>query len=323
MTALIPVQREGDHLAALVAAFLEDKRRASVHTADAYRRDLALWLDWCRANHVHPLEARPGHVRLWSAALADRGDSANTRGRRLSAVSSWYGYLIENEVVERNPAAIVGKRPKRTPRRRAPAMSDQQAAALLAAADSDSRRAAAIVWLMLYSGIRVGELIGANVSDLGTERGHPVLHVHGKGGMVRTVPLVPPVVTRLDAYLSSRDDAPSSELVPVDQAGAGRDRPLIATANGRRLDRKAVRLLLKRLAVKAGLPEVLVDRLSPHSTRATYATAALDDGVPVRDVQYALGHASPVTTEGYDRSQLSPERSPAYRLLARFTPCRM
>jgi hypothetical protein len=57
-------------------------------------------------------------------------------------------------------------------------------------------------------------------------------------------------------------------------------------------------------------------------TRATYITAALDAGAPVRDVQYAVGHASPVTTEGYDRSALNPDRDPAYRLLGVLQPTR-
>lgn len=316
MTDLVPVQRDqADHIGRLVAAFLEDKRRSSKHTANAYRNDLTLWLDWCHTNHVHPLEAWPGHIRLWLTSLADRGDSGSTQARRLGAVSSWYGYLIESEEAQRNPAAIKTNRPKPAPRK-APALSDDQVAALLQAADTDSPRAAAIAWLMLYTGIRVGEMLAATVADLGMDRGHPVLHVHGKGGKTRTVPLVPPVVTRLAAYL--HPDGSPGVLVPADQAGAGRTRPLIATSTGRPMGRKEIRELLQRLARRAGLPAELVTKLSPHSTRATYATASLDAGVSVRDVQYALGHASPVTTEGYDRSSLSPERSPAYRLMQRF-----
>lgn len=316
MTDLVPVQRdEGDHLAALVAAFLHTRK--SDHTRDAYRRDLALWLDWCHTNRINPIDCWPAHVQLWLTHLTERGDSGSTRDRRLGAVSSWYKWLIRNQAAIRNPVDLdTSERPVRAPRR-APALSDEQAAALLAAADQDSPRAAAIIWLMLYTGIRVGELLAATTGDLGMERGYPVLHVHGKGGKTRTVALVPPVVARLAAYL--HPDGQPGVLVPADQAGAGRTRPLIATRAGKRLDPKAVRLLLQRLARKAGLPAELVATLSPHSTRATYATAALDDGVPVRDVQYALGHASPVTTEGYDRSRLSPERSPAYRLMQRFS----
>lgn len=304
-----------DTLGRLVAAYL--RTRKSDHTRRAYRHDLTSWLDHCAAAGTNPLDAWPANVQIWLADLTDRGESGSTRARRLAAVSSWYGWLLRHQAAARNPATLDrAERPVRAPRK-APALSDEQAAQLLATADADSPRAAAIIWLLLYTGIRVGELLAANVADLGMERGHPVLHVHGKGGKTRTVPIVPPVSARLAAYL--HPGGPRGVLVPAHQAGAGTDRPLIATAAGKRLDRKEVRRQLLRLARKAGLPQALVATLTPHSTRATYATAALDDGVPVRDVQYALGHASPVTTEGYDRSSLSPERSPAYRLLSRFS----
>lgn len=315
-TVAVP-DESADILRRLVDGFVEAKRQKSEHTEDAYRRDLASWLGWCAANQVDPLKAWTAHVQFWLTALADQGEAGTTRARRLGAVSSWYRWLVRHQFAAANPAHLESsERPPRTPRR-APALSDDQVAALFAAADADSVRAAAIVHLLLYTGIRVGEMIAANVADVGLDRGHPVLHVLGKGGKRRVVPLVPPVLDRLDAYLSARPD-PTGELVPVGHAGAGTSRPLIATASGKRIDRKAVRLLLRRLARKADLPEALVSRLSPHAARATYATASLDDGVPVRDVQYALGHASPVTTEGYDRSQLSPERSPSYRLMRRF-----
>jgi integrase len=80
--------------------------------------------------------------------------------------------------------------------------------------------------------------------------------------------------------------------------------------------------MLRRLARATGLPEAVVAAMTPHTTRATYITAALDAGAPVRDVQYAVGHASPVTTEGYDRSALNPDRDPAYRLLGVLQPTR-
>lgn len=318
MTDLVPVQRDqADHIGRLVAAFLGSRR--SKLTAEAYARDLKSWLGWCATAGVDPLDAWPAHVQLWLTHLAnDRGEAGGTRARRLGAVSSWYSWLIRHQAAPRNPALLEkDERPVRAPRK-APALSDQQTAALLAAADADSRRAAAIVYLLLYTGMRVGELLGATTADLGEDRGHSVLYIRGKGGKARVASLVPPVMLRLHAYLAERPDIAGTALVPAGQAGAGGPRPLVATARGNPLDRKEVRRLLRRLARKAGLPEVLADRISPHSTRATFVTSALDAGVPVRDVQHAAGHASPVTTEGYDRSKLSPDRSPAYKLLSRF-----
>lgn len=314
--ALATVTEPAEVVGRLVAAFLAGRR--SKLTADTYRRDLTNWLTWCHTNGVDPLDAWPAHILMWLTALAERGEAGTSRARRLGAVSSWYSWLIRHQAAPRNPALLEkDERPVRAPRK-APALSDQQTAALLAAADADSRRAAAIVYLLLYTGMRVGELLGATTADLGEDRGHSVLYIRGKGGKARVASLVPPVMLRLHAYLAERPDIAGTALVPAGQAGAGGPRPLVATARGNPLDRKEVRRLLRRLARKAGLPEVLADRISPHSTRATFVTSALDAGVPVRDVQHAAGHASPVTTEGYDRSKLSPDRSPAYKLLSRF-----
>jgi site-specific recombinase XerD len=320
VTELVPVERErGDPVAGLVAAFL--RTRNSAHTRDAYARDLRSWLDYCAGVGLDPLDVWPGNVSMWLAELADAGETGTTRARRLAAVSSWYGWLVRHESAARNPAAALDRteRPVRSPRR-TPALSNEHAAALLAAADLDTRRTAALVWLLVYTGARVGAVLAADLADLGLDRGHVVVDLPEKGGRRLRKVLVPPVVTRLDAYLDSRADV---DRLPVRAAGgAAPARPLFATSAGRRLDRKAVRRMLRRLARAAGLPEAVVAAMTPHTTRATYITAALDAGAPVRDVQYAVGHASPVTTEGYDRSALNPDRDPAYRLLGVLQPTR-
>ncbi|MFC6017783.1 tyrosine-type recombinase/integrase [Plantactinospora solaniradicis] len=315
MTDLVPAQRPGDHLARLAAAFIATRK--SEHTRDAYRRDLTAWLNWCTGNGVNPLDAWPAHVQLWMTHLERCGDAGTTRARRLGAVSSWYGWLVRHQEAQRNPADLErAERPTRAPRP-APALSDEHAAALLDRSDLDTPRSAAIVWLLIHTGIRVGELLAANTADIAVDRGHTVLHVHGKGGKGRTVTLVPPVVARLNGYLAARTDT-GTTLVRTDQAGAGQQRPLIATATGARMDRKAVRLLLRRLARAGGLPTTVVEQLTPHSTRATYVTAALDEGVPIYDVARDVGHASTDTTRGYDRSQYDPAKAAAYRLMGRF-----
>lgn len=331
MTDLVPARSiaHSDRVAALIREFLAGKA-TSPHTADAYRRDLTKWINYCTARDIDPLDAWPAHVQRWLAELA-HGDpqvgrapeSGNTRARRLGAVSSWYTWLVRHQAALRNPAQLEpSERPVRAPRR-APALSDAQTEQLLAAADADPNpRTAAIVWLLLTTGIRVGEMIAADVADIGQDRGVTVLHVHGKGGKTRMVEIEPYTMSRVDAYLTTRSDC-ERRPVPTEQAGAGNVRPLIATTGGRRIDRKAVRRLLRRLASVAGLPPALVDRITPHSTRATYVTTALEDGVPVRDVQLAVGHVSPVTTEGYDRSVWSPDRSPSRRVAKRFHAARV
>lgn len=328
MTAeLVPVQPAptGDErLAELTRLWLAGRR--SEHTRRAYRLDLASWLGWCSANDLHPADAWPAHIMSWLAELAEgdpttgrKPERGATRARRLGAVSGWYRWLIRHEAAVRNPAALERDERPVLDRRRAPALSTEQAEKMLAAADKDTARAAAIVYLMTYTGLRVGELIAANAGDVGMDEGQMVLNVRGKGGKGRPVRLNPYVLDRLNRYAASRPDG-SHLPVTADQAGAGKGRPLIATRYGNRVDRKEVVRLLRRLARLAGLPAQIADNLNPHTTRATYATSSIANKLDLRAVQQTMGHASPQTTAGYDRSDVTPDRDPAIRLLGIIRP---
>jgi integrase/recombinase XerD len=90
--------------------------------------------------------------------------------------------------------------------------------------------------------------------------------------------------------------------------------PLFRTATGGRLDRHAVFRLVRRLARDAGIASWA--RLSPHSLRHAFATAARAEGVPLEDVQDAMGHADPRTTRRYDRDRHNLDRDPSYVIWA-------
>lgn len=313
----LPAVTETDHAEVLrrqVDAFL--RTRKSDHTRAGYRRDLSHWIGWCIAHGLWPLgpEVRPGHVQMWLADLRDEGDSDSTRARRLSSVSSWYRWLTRQEAFDRNPADLDtnDRPPVNRGRSDSLALSPQQTDTLIAAADADSPRTSALVALLAVTGARVGEILAANVDDLTYMSGQRVLPIMGKGRRKRPLPLPPSVSDRIDAYLATRRDQP--DRLPALQAGSRPARPLFVTATGGRLDRKQVRRDLKRLAKDAGGDLAAVaDRLSPHVTRHSYATDLLNAGAPLRDVQYAMGHASPVTTERYDHGDLHQDRHPTYR----------
>jgi integrase/recombinase XerD len=124
-----------------------------------------------------------------------------------------------------------------------------------------------------------------------------VLRLQRKGGKRATAPLSPPVVRALEAYIGERTTG-----------------PLFATSSGRRLDRTAVWRLVRRLARTAGI--AAAEHISPHSARHAFGTGALDAGVPLRDVQDAMGHADPRTTRRYDRSRHSLDRHATYAVAA-------
>jgi site-specific recombinase XerD len=290
-----------DPVRRLVAAFLLGYEG---HTRTAYARDLADWLAFCARHGVEPLAARRAHVDAYARELAEvQGRARSTVARRLSALAGFYRYALDEGLVDRSPLAGV-RRPKVADDSQATGLDREQLRALLAAARQrgadgagQSVRDLALVTLLAHTGLRVGEALGAEATDLGSERGHRTLRVTRKGGRRATVVLAPVTARALDDYLDGRATG-----------------PLFVTASGRRLDEPAAFRMVRRLARAAGLERA--DKLSPHSLRHAFVTLALDAGVPLRDVQDAAGHADPRTTRRYDRARHNLDRAATYAVAA-------
>lgn len=291
----------------------------SPNTRDGYGRDLAAWLNYCQASGLEPIHGPTRtHAAAWLRMLEAKHERGSTRARRLAAVSAWYRWLIHTKrrpAEAGNPAADLDARakPKMKPLASAPALTREEAELLLAAADRDTggahHRTGAIVALLLYCGLRVSELVQADVDQLAYARGQRILRFIGKGDEPHLVALPYSVTRRLDPYLAAREDLADDRL-PTRAAGTRQPRPLFVTRTGRRLDRGAIRRLLTRLAEKAGIKT----RMSPHVLRATCATLSRDSGASLDQVQELLGHADPRTTAGYDRRAGRVDHSPALRL---------
>jgi len=198
----------------------------------------------------------------------------------------------------------------RATRRRRPRVGDdsqtlgldrQQLAALLDVAEASSARDHALLCLLALNGLRISEALGADVGDLGEQRGHRTLELRRKGGKRQTAPLAPRTSAALDTWLRERDEL-AHEI-----AARGRGSPVFVTRNARRMDRQAAWEVVKRLAREAG-----VDGASPHSCRHGFVTAALDSGAPLHVVQDAAGHADPRTTQRYNRARHSLDGHATY-----------
>jgi integrase/recombinase XerD len=116
-----------------------------------------------------------------------------------------------------------------------------------------------------------------------------------KGGEVVTIPLAPRTARAIDLAIGERVEG-----------------PLFCRRNGERLDRHAAWRIVRRLARKAGINKPI----GPHTLRHAFVTAALDAGVPLRDVQEAACHADPRTTMRYDRARVSLDRHATYVVAA-------
>lgn len=308
------------------------------HTRTAYFRDLAHFLAWCQRDGLDPARARPADLDLYRAAVEQPAPgrpvpSPATVHRRLSALSSWYRHLLTNRAagLSGNPAA--GLRRPRVDRdaSRTAGLTAAEVRALLAAADataaaraaaaqhrpSPHRRARllaglrdrALVRLLADLGLRVGEALRLDLAALTYNQGRHTLQYLGKGGKQRERPLPAGARAALDDYLAARAAAAG---VPVDQLTG----PLFATTaragETGRLSEPATFRLVRRLARQAQLPAA--GRLSPHSLRHAFATNARELGIPLEDVQDAMGHADTRTTRRYDRGRHALHRDPALRL---------
>jgi integrase len=140
----------------------------------------------------------------------------------------------------------------------------------------------------------VSEACGTNIEDLGIERGHRTLRIVGKGNQPATVPLVPRTARTLDVAIGERT--------------AG---PILQRHDGARLDARTAYRWVGSIGKRAGL-----DHVHPHIRRAAFIMAALDAGVPRRDVQLGARHADPRTTTIYDRRRQNFDRHAAYAVVA-------
>lgn len=298
-TELVPTPLAGTVIAARTASPFEALAVAwllgypSEATRRAYRRDLEHFAAWCTEHELDPLTVRRAHVDAYVAGLTELAPSS--LARRLSALSSFYVYAVDEDVLDRNPVSRV-RRPQVSPDDSAAVgLTRDDARRMLEAATTHSPRAGALVALLLGNGLRLSEALGADVTDLGTSRGHRTLSVLRKGARRVAVPLAPPALAALDAYLDGRTTG-----------------PLFPTRTGKRLDQPAAFRLVRSLAATAGVDNAA--RLSPHSLRHAFVTLSLDAGVPLREVQDAAGHADPRTTRRYDRARNSLDRHATYAL---------
>jgi site-specific recombinase XerD len=284
----------------LVAAFLVECRRAQ--TRRAYFTDLKAWYAWCTERELHPLQVRRHDVALWARQLAEQPRASGKAAapasiaRRLSCLSSFYGYGVEVAVLQENPVANV-KRPRVANGSMSVGLTREELERLLQAAEADGPRSAALITLLAYNGLRVDEALSRDVEHLGHQLGHRVLCLSRKGGRDMLEPLSPPVERALDSHLAERTTG-----------------PLFVDDRGRRMYEAQAWRLVRRLARRAGLKAA--GQLSPHSLRHTFATSLDAAGVPLQDIQDAMGHADPRTTRRYMATHQHLDRHATYAFAA-------
>jgi integrase/recombinase XerD len=286
---LEPLLGEEERL--VLASFLAGYRG---FTRDAYALDLRQFFSFCAEYGIRLFEVRRAHIESFGRMLEERGRAQATVARRLCTVAGFYRYAEEEGIIAHSPAAHV-RRPRLDYESHAVGLDRNELGALLVAAGLASARDHALVSLLALNGLRVSEAIGADIEALGLERGHRTLTIARKGSKVVVIPLAPRTARAIDLAIGERAEG-----------------PIFVGADGTRLDRHAAGRIVRRIARRAGISK----RIGPHTLRHAFITAALDAGVPLRDVQEAASHADPRTTMRYDRARQSLDRHATYIVAA-------
>ena len=270
--------------------YMNTERRLSAHTDSNYARDLAALVKYCDRTGLEEWSALDTqHVRVFAAHSHAGGLSPRSVQRRLSAVRSFYEFLIRenHEAVPRsgvryNPANDVRapKAAKRLPETLDP---DQMARLLdIPAGDSFVMRDRAIMELLYSSGLRLAELVGLDVDSLQLAEG--MVRVLGKGNKTRIVPVGSVAVDVLKKWLLERTTLAKPE-----------EKALFVARGGKRLGRRAVQTRVGLWARRQGLSM----HVYPHLFRHSFATHLLESSRELRGVQELLGHADISTTQVY------------------------
>jgi site-specific recombinase XerD len=258
-------------------------------TRRAYGVDLHQLAEWAAAHQLAPEDLGPRELRRFAGVLSERGASKSTVGRKLAAVRTFYGCLVERGELHANPAELVSspKRDAYLPK----VLKPGEVAGLLEQMPGSTPlelRDRAMFELAYSTGLRAEELVRLDVTSIDADAEE--LRVEGKGGKTRVVPAGEHAWRTLDSYLAKGR--------PGLAAAADRAEPaLFLSKSGRRLStsdvRRRLRIQVRRAAVQGGV--------TPHTLRHSFATHLLEGGADLRVIQELLGHASISTTQTYTR----------------------
>ncbi|MFC2060431.1 tyrosine recombinase XerC [Chloroflexota bacterium] len=277
--------------------YLEAERNASPYTVRNYTTDLLGFFQFLGEKGVGSLNEVDKHVlRDYLAHVLEQGFVKASIARKLSAIRSFYRYLVREEIMSTNPSATTSS-PKLD--RRLPSfLTTDEMGRLIEIPDLSTpkgQRDRALLELLYASGIRVSELVHLNLEqvDLGSRE----IRVRGKGSKERMVLMGQPAAEALSTYL--RQGRPMLFGTKIRMTNA-----VFINYYGGRLTERGVQKIVAKYAKKAGLDK----RVHPHMLRHTFATHLLDGGADLRVVQELLGHASLSSTQIYTHVTQSQAR---------------
>jgi integrase/recombinase XerD len=282
--------------------YLEGERSLSPNTISAYRNDLLQFSEYLRSE----AERQGGRdfavstidrdlIMTYFLHLRDRGYSAASIARKTAALRSYFQYLWRKGEVTADPTQGIGSPDVKKPLPRT--VDDDQVNALMQFLEHrhtpEGIRDNAMLRLLSATGMRVGELVMVDVSDVDFDNSS--VRVVGRGNRERTLPLDAETLESIRVYLE--------RARPHLTRNFQEETALVVNQRGLRLTRQGFWLIMKGLVREAGLPAIM----TPHMLRHSFATHQIGEGLGLEELRQLLGHASIATTQVY--SQLVAGRS--------------
>ena len=254
------------------------------NTVQAYSRDLTRFFDFLEKQELTPLEVSKDQITEYTSIIGRRLSSRSV-ARNISAVRSFFRFLVSDGRIKSNPTRLV-----ETPRisMRLPGVLSQADVERLLSQPDVSRpigqRDMAMLEILYATGLRVSELVNLKTQDLNLEAGY--VRTLGKGSKERVIPMGEKAVAAVKEYLSGARI----------RLTKGTNSPyLFLTFRGRPMTRQGFWKIIK----KYGRQALIKKKLTPHSIRHSFASHLLDAGADLRSVQVMLGHADISTTQIY------------------------
>ncbi|ABM00942.1 site-specific tyrosine recombinase XerD [Shewanella amazonensis] len=273
---------------ALIDAFLDELwslQGLSDNTLSAYRTDLCQFDAFLTAKGIGLLALDSLTLRDYLAYRFEQGMAKTSTARMLSSLRRFYRHQLVSGTLSEDPTALIEspKLPKSLPG----SLSEAQVEQLLAEPSSDDPvecRDKAMLELLYATGLRVSELVGLGMSELGLRQG--LVRIIGKGGKERLVPMGEVAQDALEQFLAG----PRQMLLKQ-----GATEVVFPSNRGQQMTRQTFWHRIKLYALRAGIST----ELSPHTLRHAFATHLLNHGADLRVVQLLLGHSSLSTTQIY------------------------
>ena len=265
-------------------AQLTIEKRASQYTVKSYKRDLNCLSTYCESKSISLwTDLKQTDIRSYMASRHRQGLSSTSLQRELSAIRSFFNFLLKNQLTDNNPGQYI-KAPKKT--RKLPKTLDVDQIKSLLEAGTNSTieiRDLAMFELFYSSGIRLSELAQLNLTDIDlTDKSLMVRS--GKGGKSRMLPIGSKAVVAINTWLEHRIKSITST-----------ETALFISTRGTRLGQRSIELRLKQWCKKKGIAE----NIHPHMLRHSFATHLLESSQDLRGVQELLGHSNISTTQIY------------------------